>query len=437
MKRIVFWMMLALLPVGTLASVFNVGLARAIAETVYINSDGSVFPSNAPISSVDNVTYIFTGNISYPAYNGIIVGRNDIVIDGNRYTVQGTSAVNSVGIDLTARNNVTVQDMNIKAFDYGVWLDFSSDNNVSGNNITAIGHEGIIIMSSSVNSICGNNVMANYFNGISLVSSSDNSISGNNITANKGYGIWIVSGSDNSITGNNITANNECGIYVEISSNNRVYHNNFVKNTHQVVSFGGSNVLDDGYPFGGNYWTDYTGVDANGDGIGDAPYTVDPNNVDRYPLMNPWILTSLSVLISPPSASIILGQSVTLTSNASGGMLPYSYQWYVYCTPVSGANLNSWTFTLHTIRNYSVWLRVTDSLGNTAASNQVSVAALIVGDLNNDGKVDMQDIGIAAKAFGSGPDDFRWNPNADINGDGKIDLKDIGLIARYFGQHYP
>jgi len=45
---------------------------------------------------------------------------------------------------------------------------------------------------------------------------------------------------------------------------------------------------DDGYPSGGNYWSDYAGVDADGDGIGDTPYVIDENNTDRYPLISLW-----------------------------------------------------------------------------------------------------------------------------------------------------
>ena len=50
-----------------------------------------------------------------------------------------------------------------------------------------------------------------------------------------------------------------------------------------------------GYPAGGNYWSDYNGTDVfsgryqnetGSDGIGDAQYTVDGNNADKYPLIS-------------------------------------------------------------------------------------------------------------------------------------------------------
>jgi len=65
-----------------------------------------------------------------------------------------------------------------------------------------------------------------------------------------------------------------------------VWGNSLIGNTHQVHSTTSTNVWDCGYPTGGNYWSDYTGTDGNGDGIGDTPYMIDFKNQDRYPLMN-------------------------------------------------------------------------------------------------------------------------------------------------------
>jgi hypothetical protein len=59
------------------------------------------------------------------------------------------------------------------------------------------------------------------------------------------------------------------------------------------------------------------------------------------------------------------------------------------------------------------------------------------GDVNMDGKVDIRDASLAAKAYGSTPNSAGWNPAADENEDGKIDIRDINAIAKLYGTHYP
>jgi len=65
----------------------------------------------------------------------------------------------------------------------------------------------------------------------------------------------------------------------------------------QFVEYVSANTWDDGYSSGGNYWSDYTGVDklsgsyqnvTGNDGIGDTPFLIDQNNVDHFPLMSSW-----------------------------------------------------------------------------------------------------------------------------------------------------
>jgi hypothetical protein len=63
-----------------------------------------------------------------------------------------------------------------------------------------------------------------------------------------------------------------------------------------------------------------------------------------------------------------------------------------------------------------------------------TITVRIVGDVNGDGKVDIQDILVVAKAFGSSPGDPRWNPYADINNDNTVNIKDILLVAKNFGK---
>ncbi len=64
-------------------------------------------------------------------------------------------------------------------------------------------------------------------------------------------------------------------------------------------------------------------------------------------------------------------------------------------------------------------------------------------DMNDDGKTDMEDIGLVAHAFGSFPGTPRWNPSADITGqaylapDETVDMRDIALTSRHFGETHP
>jgi len=57
----------------------------------------------------------------------------------------------------------------------------------------------------------------------------------------------------------------------------------------------------------------------------------------------------------------------------------------------------------------------------------------LTGDLFPDGKIDMRDIAIVAKAFNTSPGDPLWVSEADLNADGKIDMKDIAIVAKAFG----
>jgi hypothetical protein len=79
------------------------------------------------------------------------------------------------------------------------------------------------------------------------------------------------------------------------------------------------------------------------------------------------------------------------------------------------------------------------SYGQSTVS--VSILTTILGDLNGDRKIDMKDLAIVAKAFGTVPGVPRWNPAADITGpngvpDGKVDMYDIAFVAKHFGQTY-
>jgi hypothetical protein len=69
--------------------------------------------------------------------------------------------------------------------------------------------------------------------------------------------------------------------------NNFIYNNNFIDNYLQASDCG-SNFWNGSYLDGGNYWSDYSGVDNDNDGYGDSPYYIlDGDNIDYYPLIKP------------------------------------------------------------------------------------------------------------------------------------------------------
>jgi hypothetical protein len=77
----------------------------------------------------------------------------------------------------------------------------------------------------------------------------------------------------------------------------------------------------------------------------------------------------------------------------------------------------------------------TDLTDNTFTNGTIKVR--LMGDVNDDGHVDMTDIGLICLAFGSHPAHARWNPEADLSQDNKIDMLDIGFAALNYGKSCP
>jgi parallel beta-helix repeat protein len=248
-----------------------------------------------------------------------LMNQSDIVISADAYPEVGylglvnCANVTAYGLNLTSNgqgilvaftNDSRITGNNVANNAYGIVLGSSFNNILSGNNVTSSQMFGIVLgspqgypdFSSNNNILSGNNIAdTHYYFGIWLISSSNNTLVGNNVTANFKDGISLsYSSNNNTLFGNNVTANNDYGIELQYnSSGNNIFHNSFVNNKNQVYSEDSNNIWDDGYPSGGNFWSDYDGTDllnsvnqdeTGSDGIGDAPYAIDLNNTDRYPL---------------------------------------------------------------------------------------------------------------------------------------------------------
>jgi len=268
--------MLTLLLIGMLTLAFNIQSAKA-SGTIYIGSD-----------------YTFTSDI----YEPIVVTADNIIIDGNGYTLQGTGS--GYGIDLTERSNVTIKNVQIKMFEYGIWSSSSSNNNT---------------------------------------------ISGNNV-ANNGLGIRLYHG----------------------SNYNAIFHNNFVNNSDQVYTYESENVWDDGYPSGGNYWSDH--VCAGNPSDGSQPYIINALNIDHYPFQDPngWLLPP-----PPPKYTLTIYSSPTEVTFTVDGVSPTTPWSGTYSENTSVSLIVPETYTVGDARYY--WNQWSD--GNTGRSRTVTMTTNI------------------------------------------------------------
>jgi hypothetical protein len=83
----------------------------------------------------------------------------------------------------------------------------------------------------------------------------------------------------------------------------------------------------------------------------------------------------------------------------------------------------------------SRWLQKVVMGVNASGGSVTGVnATLLPGDINNDNKVNLTDLGLLADAFNTDPTSTRWNADADLNCDGKVNITDLGLLADNFNK---
>ncbi|MEM2394601.1 MAG: NosD domain-containing protein [Candidatus Bathyarchaeia archaeon] len=232
--------------------VSNVSVVRAWTGTVYIRSDGTVEPAGAPINTTDKVVYRLWDNISVSGLmaSSIVIERDNIVLEGNGFTVHGSQSQLTIGVDLSQRNNVTVKNLNIEGHAFGINMYQSVNIKIQACNIIN-NNWGVDLKYSSSSIILENNLVNN---GLAIRlggSSTHNIILRNNVTG-AGSGIVIqencdftiisenylngsfsetatgiaISASENKILRNTITAYGASGISISYATKNLIYGNN-------------------------------------------------------------------------------------------------------------------------------------------------------------------------------------------------------------------
>jgi parallel beta-helix repeat protein len=365
----------ALVLVILILSVMVLGTAQVLPVrsqyqgSITINVDGTVSPSTAPIRQVDNA-YTLTENLT----GSIVLKRNNTILDGFGYTLLGQGHDYISGeLSLNQVSNVTVQNFNVRynnAQTIGILLNKTSNVLVTKN--TVKGFESFEAMF----------VGGGSYTGIIVEGGHSNVISGNNVASNN-FDIIISGSSNNQIIGNHID-----GIGFMGASNNTVYHNDFFS-TMPSLDSNSVNIWDNGYPSGGNYWSNYllaypNVAEIGNSGIGNQPYRIDPRNtqnIDRYPLMEPFNSTFFELQATPPR--ILIQSPVSQTYNKSNLSLVFSVNVFSADKAVNwtGYSLDGQqnvtitgnsTFTRLSSGLHNIIVYANDTYGNMATSETIA-----------------------------------------------------------------
>ncbi len=219
-------------------------------------------------------------------YKGNIVVSNDKVqfLNTKLYTrstdtglIINGSECNLIQNSLNGRLNIYKASNNISQNKiYSVKVESGNNNLIEYNDLTylsLIGSDNIVVSKNNI----GTDLISPV---VYILNSSYSVLVGNNVTSNLWNTNLGISGKsyNNTIYGNNFLS----PAYTTLNSSDYFYNN---KEFVIVDSASLSNYWEKGGK--GNFWQNYHGSDANWDGIGDIPYTIDAINEDPYPLIKP------------------------------------------------------------------------------------------------------------------------------------------------------
>jgi len=327
MKNKFILFLISILLITSILAISPVQTLKNSRDTLYVGGGGSgnysTIQSALDDANPGDIIHVYKGlyveNVIVSKNDIILIGENknstiidgggngDVVyISGDQTTLSGFTVQNSGsicyngGIHINSDYNIISDNIVLNNAEIGVWLDSCDENIVSNNTIDNNDLDGLWIDNSKYNTIENNLITSNNDNGIVVKESNENTILKNVISFNDDNGTSIFYPStNNNIIKNSIRSNNDNGIYIN-ASNNNIFHNSFIHNFVNANDEGGNN-WDNGYPSGGNYWTDYTGSDdyhginqdlPGHDRIGDISYEIPcEHGTDYYPLINQdsWI----------------------------------------------------------------------------------------------------------------------------------------------------